>query len=70
MNLARPLRVREGSSRPVWADDNWLQEHAGETLQTETQGDKEESRVVSKIAPRAAKEGVLPQVGTDFCGEA
>ncbi|XP_043199377.1 peptidyl-prolyl cis-trans isomerase E-like isoform X3 [Amphibalanus amphitrite] len=65
VNLARPLRVREGSSRPVWADDNWLQQHAGETLEKETQGDKEESRVVSKIAPRAAREGTLPQVYLD-----
>ncbi|XP_037069915.1 peptidyl-prolyl cis-trans isomerase E-like [Pollicipes pollicipes] len=65
VNLARPLRIKEGSSRPVWADDAWLQTHAGQTLETETQGEQEESRVVSKIAPREAKEDQLPQVYLD-----
>lgn len=32
VNLAKPQRVREGSTRPVWADDNWLQKHAGKTV--------------------------------------
>ncbi|KAK0160038.1 hypothetical protein PV328_007483 [Microctonus aethiopoides] len=32
VNIAKPQRIKEGSSKPVWADDVWLQEHAGETL--------------------------------------
>lgn len=32
MNIAKPQKIKEGSSKPVWADDTWLQEHAGETL--------------------------------------
>ncbi|CAG0879799.1 unnamed protein product [Cyprideis torosa] len=32
VNVAKPLKIREGSSRPVWADDEWLRAHAGETL--------------------------------------
>lgn len=32
MNLAKPQRIKEGSTRPVWSDDNWLQQHAGETI--------------------------------------
>uniref|UniRef100_A0A1B6F4F8 Peptidyl-prolyl cis-trans isomerase E n=1 Tax=Cuerna arida TaxID=1464854 RepID=A0A1B6F4F8_9HEMI len=35
VNLAKPQRIKEGSSRPVWSEDTWLQEHAGETLETE-----------------------------------
>ena len=32
VNLARPLKVRDFTSRPVWAEDTWLAKHAGETL--------------------------------------
>lgn len=32
MNVAKPQRIKEGSNRPVWADDDWLQQHAGATL--------------------------------------
>lgn len=35
VNIAKPQRIKEGSSKPVWSDDKWLQEHAGETLETE-----------------------------------
>ena len=34
VNIAKPQKIKEGSSKPVWADDTWLQEHAGETLNT------------------------------------
>ncbi|XP_063222842.1 peptidyl-prolyl cis-trans isomerase E isoform X2 [Bacillus rossius redtenbacheri] len=32
VNLAKPQKIKEGSSKPVWSDDTWLQQHAGETL--------------------------------------
>lgn len=32
VNVAKPQRSKEGSTRPVWADDEWLQKHAGATL--------------------------------------
>ncbi|XP_052866588.1 peptidyl-prolyl cis-trans isomerase E [Anopheles cruzii] len=32
VNTAKPQRIKEGSNRAVWADDNWLQQHAGATL--------------------------------------
>ena len=32
MNLAKPLRLKENSTRPVWADDEWLQKYSGQTL--------------------------------------
>ncbi|XP_067627462.1 peptidyl-prolyl cis-trans isomerase E [Eurosta solidaginis] len=32
VNLAKPVRIKEGSFKPVWADDDWLQKHAGATL--------------------------------------
>lgn len=35
VNIAKPQKIKEGSSKPVWADDAWLQEHAGETLKSD-----------------------------------
>ncbi|XP_036333678.1 peptidyl-prolyl cis-trans isomerase E [Rhagoletis pomonella] len=32
VNLAKPVRIKEGSFKPVWAEDEWLQKHAGATL--------------------------------------
>lgn len=39
VNLAKPVRVKEGSFKPVWADDDWLQKHAGATLTNEEAGE-------------------------------
>ena len=30
VNLAKPMRLRENSSRPVWADDEWLSKFSGQ----------------------------------------
>ena len=31
VNIARPRRIKEGYSRPVWSEDSWLQQYAGKT---------------------------------------
>jgi len=31
-NLAKPMKIKEGSTRPVWATDEWLQKYAGASL--------------------------------------
>ncbi|KAI0210930.1 Peptidyl-prolyl cis-trans isomerase E [Lamellibrachia satsuma] len=33
VNLAKPMKIKEGSSRPVWNDDQWLKDHSGATLE-------------------------------------
>ena len=33
-NLAKPMKIKEGSTRPVWATDEWLQKYAGASLAT------------------------------------
>lgn len=38
--MAKPQRIKEGSTRPVWAEDAWLQEHAGETLEKEKENNE------------------------------
>jgi len=30
VNIAKPMKIKEGSLRPVWSEDGWLKEHAGE----------------------------------------
>lgn len=42
MNLAKPQRIKEGSTRPVWADDDWLQRHAGATLKLDEENSAKE----------------------------
>jgi len=32
VNLAKPMRNKEGGNRPVWASDEWLQKYAGASL--------------------------------------
>lgn len=38
VNIAKPVRIKDGSFRPVWADDDWLQKHAGATLNNNQEG--------------------------------
>lgn len=32
VNIAKPSKLKESSARAVWADDQWLKEHAGVKL--------------------------------------
>jgi hypothetical protein len=41
VNFAKPQRIKEGSTRPVWSEDTWLQQHAGETLEKKEDGKDE-----------------------------
>ncbi|ALC41785.1 cyp33 [Drosophila busckii] len=45
VNLAKPVRVKEDSFKPVWADDDWLQKHAGATLPAEGEAEAEKTQV-------------------------
>lgn len=40
VNIAAPQRIKEGSTRPVWSEDSWLQKHAGETLNINKEGEE------------------------------
>lgn len=48
VNIAKPQKIKEGSSKPVWADDTWLQEHAGETLNLEDENAKQDDDAAIK----------------------
>ncbi|CAG9812552.1 unnamed protein product [Phaedon cochleariae] len=68
VNLAKPQRIKEGSTRPVWSEDTWLQQHAGETIGkkigeiVETQ-EQTESETDTKQEPKKVKN---PQVYFDI----
>ncbi|KAF8371826.1 cyn-13, partial [Pristionchus pacificus] len=57
VNFARPPKASEQSSRPVWADEEWLRKYGGASANNDDEAD-ENSRV-----PRGVKSGpVLPKV--------
>ncbi|KAF7233453.1 hypothetical protein EG68_03870 [Paragonimus skrjabini miyazakii] len=33
VNVARPVRIREGWSKPVWSDENWLKKYGSASLE-------------------------------------
>ncbi|XP_065350299.1 peptidyl-prolyl cis-trans isomerase E [Cloeon dipterum] len=69
VNFAKPQRIKEGSTRPVWSEDTWLQQHAGETL--EKKDDKKPEGEQSETAdqtgePPSKKAKKNPQVYLDI----
>ncbi|KAI5639374.1 cyclophilin type peptidyl-prolyl cis-trans isomerase/CLD domain-containing protein [Phthorimaea operculella] len=69
VNVAAPQRIKEGSTRPVWSDDNWLQKHAGETLKITKDGEdesKEKTDTGDTPTPAKPQEKRNPQVYFDI----
>uniref|UniRef100_A0A8C8DKE4 Peptidyl-prolyl cis-trans isomerase E n=1 Tax=Oryzias sinensis TaxID=183150 RepID=A0A8C8DKE4_9TELE len=60
VNIAKPMRIKEGSSRPVWSDDDWLKKFSGKTLE------EAEAEAVAAGEPQAKKSRVNPQVYMDI----
>ncbi|KAJ2943947.1 hypothetical protein O0L34_g8270 [Tuta absoluta] len=69
VNVAAPQRIKEGSTRPVWSDDNWLQKHAGETLKITKDGEEgsnEKTETGDTPTPAKPQEKRNPQVYFDI----
>ncbi|KAK8744008.1 hypothetical protein OTU49_000957 [Cherax quadricarinatus] len=80
VNLAKPQKAKEGSSRAVWADDEWLNKYAGATLEGEggegenevSEGAKQPTEGVKRASeeteeePKAKKKKTNPQVYFDI----
>ncbi|NXE93186.1 PPIE isomerase, partial [Menura novaehollandiae] len=68
VNLAKPMRIKEGSSRPVWSDDEWLKKFSGKTLEEnkEEGGADAPKSEVQEDEPPAKKSRVNPQVFMDI----
>ncbi|CAG4921098.1 unnamed protein product [Colias eurytheme] len=65
VNVAAPQRIKEGSTRPVWSEDSWLQKHAGETLGVDK--DTEDKTNEGKTDTVTVTEKKNPQVYFDIC---
>ncbi|NWT73137.1 PPIE isomerase, partial [Prunella himalayana] len=68
VNLAKPMRIKEGSSRPVWSDDEWLKKFSGKTLEEnkEEGGAEAPKTEAQEDEPPAKKSRVNPQVYMDI----
>ncbi|NXN13620.1 PPIE isomerase, partial [Indicator maculatus] len=68
VNLAKPMRIKEGSSRPVWSDDEWLKKFSGKTLEenAEEAGAEAPKTEAQEGEPPAKKTRVNPQVFMDI----
>jgi len=82
VNLAKPMKMKEGANRAVWSEDSWLQQHAGATLDNkkgeegegeavegdEDKGEKRSADEVQESASPAKKArlGSHPQVYMDI----
>ncbi|XP_053211608.1 LOW QUALITY PROTEIN: peptidyl-prolyl cis-trans isomerase E-like [Panonychus citri] len=65
VNIAKPLKLKEGSARPVWSDDQWLQKHSG-AAGDEIKGDKEDGETKDKDE---VIEEIADDVNTDLESE-
>lgn len=69
--MAKPQRIKEGSTRPVWAEDDWLQRHAGATLNNKDESAESKtvangnSDQVEETPPAAGNEDVTTAEKTD-----
>ncbi|KAG9268299.1 peptidyl-prolyl cis-trans isomerase E [Astyanax mexicanus] len=69
VNIAKPMRIKEGSSRPVWSDDDWLKKFSGKTTEEseEAESAAQESNTATQEGEPPAKKGrANPQVYMDI----
>ncbi|XP_039994043.1 peptidyl-prolyl cis-trans isomerase E isoform X2 [Xiphias gladius] len=69
VNIAKPMRIKEGSSRPVWSDDDWLKKFSGKTSEEaegEAAGGEMTNTATQEAEPPAKKGRVNPQVYMDI----
>ncbi|KAI9550955.1 hypothetical protein GHT06_011421 [Daphnia sinensis] len=61
VNIARPRKIKEGYSRPVWSEDSWLQKYAGKTEENKStleENNKESSNGTASVADGENKQEV------------
>lgn len=68
-NIAKPQRVKEGSTRPVWQSDEWLQKYSGATLDigNGNSAEKTETKPEEPVepAPEIVKTTEKPEAETE-----
>lgn len=48
VNLAKPMKIKKGSSRAVWKDDTWMTKHVGETLEKDKGEENDEGTIAEE----------------------
>jgi peptidyl-prolyl isomerase E (cyclophilin E) len=75
VNIARPRKIKEGYSRPVWSEDSWLQKYAGKTEEDKNKMEENNKETVDQkgnVSESETKPAVLkkprgnPQVYMDL----
>lgn len=66
VSYAKPMQIKEGYSKAVWNDDDWLTEYAGKTLVTQ---EKQNDDSVTKTNTDADNGGVNESSETDKSSE-
>ena len=61
MNIARPRKIKEGYSRPVWSEDSWLQKYAGKTEENKEASSAENA--TNKVVADGAEDGTKTTTG-------
>lgn len=67
VNLAKPQKIKEGSTRPVWSEDTWLQKHAGETIKDKVNDNEKSNEDAAEATQEAVPKKIKnPQVYLDI----
>ncbi|KAF4102227.1 peptidyl-prolyl cis-trans isomerase E [Onychostoma macrolepis] len=69
VNIAKPMRIKEGSSRPVWSEDDWLKKFSGKTVEESEAAEsaaESASTNTQEGEPPAKKGRTNPQVYMDI----
>uniref|UniRef100_A0A673L8I6 Peptidyl-prolyl cis-trans isomerase E n=1 Tax=Sinocyclocheilus rhinocerous TaxID=307959 RepID=A0A673L8I6_9TELE len=56
VNIAKPMRIKVGSSRPVWSEDDWLKKFSGKTVE-----ESEEAESAAESTSTNTQEGEPPE---------
>ena len=61
VNIARPRRIKEGYSRPVWSEDTWLQKYAGKADKVDEEGEKSTEKKEETTSEEGKEEAKKPR---------
>lgn len=58
VNIAKPMKIKEGYSRAVWSEDSWLQKYAGQTNdENKENGSTDQTQESMETDPAPRKKG-------------
>lgn len=66
VNIAKPMKIKEGYSRAVWSEDNWLKKYAGKTVEDSEMKDAEEQSQEATGEEGTVKKKGNPRVFLDI----